>query len=137
MSVCTVLYFKCFCFEPKIQFSKMLKDVVKIITKNLDKIIDINHYPIPEAKTSILHHRPITIDVQGLADVFILLKLSFESQDACMVNLQIFETIYYGALEASCELAESKGVYGSYKGSSVSKDILQPRLSTTNCGDTE
>lgn len=102
-----------------------LKEVTKTVTKNLNKIIDVNYYPIPEAKRSNMRHRPIGIGVQGLADAFIMMRLPFESPEAHVLNQQIFETIYYGALEASCELAEELGPYETYEGSPVSKGILQ------------
>lgn len=102
-----------------------LKEVAKIATRNLNKIIDINYYPIPEAKRSNFRHRPIGIGVQGLADAFILLRMPFESTEAAKLNQQIFETIYYGALEASVELAEKFGPYETYEGCPVSKGILQ------------
>ncbi|CAH1956985.1 unnamed protein product [Acanthoscelides obtectus] len=102
-----------------------LKQITKVVTKNLNKIIDVNYYPIPEAKTSNMRHRPIGIGVQGLADAFILLRMPFESPEARLLNRQIFETIYYGALEASCEIAEREGPYSTYEGSPVSKGTLQ------------
>ncbi|CAO1365642.1 unnamed protein product [Diamesa tonsa] len=102
-----------------------LKEVAKIATKNLNKIIDVNYYPIPEAKRSNMRHRPIGIGVQGLADAFIMMRMPFESDEAFKLNQQIFETIYYGALEASSELAEVEGVYETYPGCPVSKGILQ------------
>ena len=102
-----------------------LKEITKVITRNLNKIIDVNYYPLPETKTSNMRHRPIGIGVQGLADAFILMRMPFESDEARKLNIQIFETIYYGALEASCELAEQDGPYSSYEGSPVSQGILQ------------
>ncbi|XP_049868519.1 ribonucleoside-diphosphate reductase large subunit [Pectinophora gossypiella] len=102
-----------------------LKDVTKTITRNLNKIIDVNFYPVPEAKKSNIRHRPIGIGVQGLADTFVLMRMPYESDAAIKLNQQIFETIYYGALEASCELAEKCGVYETYEGSPASKGILQ------------
>lgn len=102
-----------------------LKDVTKTVTRNLNKIIDVNYYPVPEAKRSNMRHRPIGIGVQGLADAFILMKYPYESDKAQLLNQQIFETIYYGALEASCEMAEKFGVYETYTGCPVSKGILQ------------
>ena len=102
-----------------------LKEVTKIVTRNLNKIIDINYYPIPEARKSNMRHRPIGIGCQGLADAFILMRLPYESEGASLLNQQIFETMYYGALEASCELAEKEGVYETYPGCPVSKGILQ------------
>ncbi|XP_014102585.1 ribonucleoside-diphosphate reductase large subunit [Bactrocera oleae] len=104
---------------------KRLKEVTKTVTRNLNKIIDINHYPIPEAKKSNFRHRPIGIGVQGFADALILMRYPYESDEAFRLNQQIFETIYYGALESSCELAEKYGTYETYVGSPVSKGILQ------------
>ncbi|XP_068411061.1 ribonucleoside-diphosphate reductase large subunit isoform X3 [Eschrichtius robustus] len=102
-----------------------LAEVTKVIVRNLNKIIDINYYPVPEASVSNRCHRPIGIGVQGLADAFILMRYPFESPEAQLLNKQIFETIYYGALEASCELAKEYGPYETYEGSPVSKGILQ------------
>jgi ribonucleoside-diphosphate reductase subunit M1 len=102
-----------------------LKEVSKTVTKNLNKIIEVNFYPVPEARRSNMRHRPIGIGVQGLADAFIMMRLPFESPEAMKLNQQIFETIYYGALEASCELAMELGTYETYPGSPVSKGILQ------------
>merc|ERR1739848_305645 len=102
-----------------------LKKITKIATKNLNKIIDVNYYPVEEAKSSNLRHRPIGIGVQGLADAFILMRYPFESPEAQLLNKQIFETIYYGALESSCESAEKFGPYETYEGSPVSKGIFQ------------
>ncbi|XP_053612791.1 ribonucleoside-diphosphate reductase large subunit [Plodia interpunctella] len=102
-----------------------LKEVTKIVTQNLNKIIDVNFYPVPEAKKSNMRHRPIGIGVQGLADTFVLMRIPYENESAIKLNQQIFETIYYGALEASCELAEKYGVYETYEGSPVSQGILQ------------
>ncbi|MDI9355641.1 MAG: ribonucleoside-diphosphate reductase subunit alpha [Chitinophagaceae bacterium] len=102
-----------------------LKEVTKTVTKNLNKIIDINFYPIKEAKISNTKHRPIGIGVQGLADAFILLRYPFDSPEAKQLNRDIFETIYYGALEASNELAERLGTYETYSGSPISQGILQ------------
>ena len=98
-----------------------LYEVTKVITKNLNKIIDINYYPIPEAKNSNFRHRPIGMGVQGLADAFQLMKLSFDSPEARRLNVDIFETIYFAALDASCELAAKKGTYESYPDSPVSR----------------
>ncbi|KAJ8919537.1 hypothetical protein NQ315_002158 [Exocentrus adspersus] len=102
-----------------------LKEITKLVTRNLDKIIDVNYYPVVEAENSNKRHRPIGIGVQGLADTFILLRMPFDSEQASLLNKQIFETIYYAALEASCELAEAQGTYSTYEGSPVSKGILQ------------
>lgn len=102
-----------------------LKAVTKVIVRNLNKIIDINYYPIPEAELSNKRHRPIGIGVQGLADAFILMRFPFDSPEAQELNKQIFECIYYAALESSCEMAEECGTYETYEGSPVSKGILQ------------
>lgn len=102
-----------------------LKETSKIVTRNLNKIIDANYYPLPQTKLSNMRHRPIGLGVQGLADAFILMRMPYESPEAQLLNKQIFETLYYGALEASCELAQTLGPYESYAGSPVSKGILQ------------
>lgn len=94
-----------------------------MVTRNLNKIIDINYYPVPEAERSNKRHRPIGIGVQGLADTFILMRYPFDSEEAQELNRKIFETIYYAALTASCELAERDGPYETYKGSPVSKGV--------------
>ncbi|AEN03641.1 ribonucleotide reductase [Yokapox virus] len=113
-----------FVINNKFDFNK-LREIVKIIVRNLNKIIDINKYPLPEAEFSNKTHRPIGIGVQGLADTFILLNYPFESSEARNLNIKIFETIYYSALEASCELAKLYGPYKTYNGSPISKGILQ------------
>lgn len=102
-----------------------LKFVSKVVTRNLNKIIDVNYYPVETARRSNMRHRPIGIGVQGLADAFILMRFPFDSEEARKLNRDIFETIYFGALEASCELAEKYGPYETYEGSPVSKGILQ------------
>lgn len=102
-----------------------LRDIVKTVTRNLNKIIDINYYPVPEARTSNLRHRPVGLGVQGLADVFQLMRLPFDSPEARRLNVDIFETIYFAALEASCKLAAADGPYETYTGSPASKDLLQ------------
>lgn len=104
---------------------KKLYEVAKIVTRNLNRVIDVNYYPIPEAERSNLRHRPVGIGVQGLADAFILMNFAFESEQACELNKHIFETIYYAAMEASMELARESGPYESYPGSPVSKGIFQ------------
>ncbi|OUM54135.1 hypothetical protein BVG19_g3485 [[Candida] boidinii] len=102
-----------------------LHEICKVITKNLNKIIDRNYYPVEEARTSNMKNRPIAVGVQGLADVFMKLRLPFDSEDAKELNIQIFETIYHAALEASVELAIRDGPYESYQGSPASQGILQ------------
>jgi len=105
-----------------------LHRVTKIVTKNLNKIIDCNLYPVPGAKLSNLRHRPIGIGVSGLADTFIRLGLPFTSDAAKELNEAIFETIYNAALEASVELAEQHGPYESFSGSPISIGQLQFNL---------
>ncbi len=102
-----------------------LHDITKVITRNLNRIIDINYYPIPEARNSNFRHRPIGIGVQGLADAFILMRMPFDSPEAVKLNKDIFETIYHAAVEESCSLAEKLGAYETFKGSPASKGILQ------------
>lgn len=102
-----------------------LFDVTYVITKNLNKIIDRNYYPIPEARNSNMRHRPIGLGVQGLADTFITLRLPFESEEARKLNSEIFETIYYASMTASKDLAKVDGPYETYEGSPVSKGVFQ------------
>ncbi|OXB71035.1 UNVERIFIED_CONTAM: hypothetical protein H355_006113 [Colinus virginianus] len=102
-----------------------LKAVVKVITRNLNRVIDRNHYPLPEARRSNMRHRPIGIGVQGLADAFMIMRYPFDSVEARVINKNIFECIYFAALEASCELAAIEGPYETYRGSPASEGILQ------------
>jgi ribonucleoside-diphosphate reductase alpha chain len=102
-----------------------LYEITKVVTRNLNKVIDINYYPVEEARKSNMRHRPIGIGVQGLADAFIMLRMSFDSDEARGLNKDIFETIYFGAMEASMELAKEHGAYETFKGSPVSKGIFQ------------
>jgi ribonucleoside-diphosphate reductase alpha subunit len=102
-----------------------LYEVSKIVAKNLNKVIDINYYPIIEAENSNMRHRPIGIGVQGLADTFCKMNLPFESAEAKQMNKDIFETIYFGAVEASMELAQVEGHYQTYPGSPASQGKLQ------------
>lgn len=105
-----------------------LYEVSRIVTRNLDNVIDYNYYPVPEAKNSNLKHRPIGIGVQGLADVFCILEIPFDSKDAIDLNTKIFETIYFGAVTESNHLAIEKGKYESFEGSPASKGLLQFHL---------
>ncbi|KAE9976571.1 ribonucleotide-diphosphate reductase subunit rnr1 [Venturia inaequalis] len=102
-----------------------LHEVVQTVIRNLNKIIDVNHYPVPEAYNSNSRHRPVGVGVQGLADAFLALRLPFESPEAKKLNIQIFETIYHAALTSSCKLAQEEGTYKTYEGSPVSQGILQ------------
>jgi ribonucleoside-diphosphate reductase alpha chain len=95
------------------------------MTQNLNKIIDSNYYPIPEARRSNMRHRPIGIGVQGLADAFILMRYPFDSEEARALNREVFETIYYAAMTASKDLAKEHGPYETYEGSPVSEGIFQ------------
>lgn len=102
-----------------------LLEVTKVITKNLNRIIEANSYPVPEARKSNMRHRPIGVGVQGLADVFILLGMPFDSKEARALNKAIFETLYFAAMTASMEIAQVEGTYESYAGSPVSQGIFQ------------
>lgn len=102
-----------------------LYDITYQVTKNLNKIIDNNYYPVVETRNSNLRHRPIGLGVQGLADVFILLRLPFESDMAKVLNKNIFETIYFAAMTASKDLAKEQGTYETYEGSPISKGQFQ------------
>lgn len=113
-----------FVIDGKFDHQKLF-EVTQAVTRNLNKIIDVNYYPIPEAENSNMRHRPIGIGVQGLADTFIMLRMPFDSDEAKGLNKDIFETIYYGALTASHELAKEHGAYQSYEGSPISQGIFQ------------
>lgn len=102
-----------------------LYDVTYVATKNLNRVIDVNYYPVPEAKNSNMRHRPIGLGVQGLADAFILMRMPFESPEAKKLNKDIFETIYFAAMTASKDEAIIDGAYETFKGSPVSKGIFQ------------
>ncbi|MFZ1378456.1 MAG: ribonucleoside-diphosphate reductase subunit alpha [Saprospiraceae bacterium] len=104
---------------------KKLEEVTRVITRNLNRIIDINYYPVEEARRSNFRHRPIGIGVQGLADAFILMRLPFDSEGAKKLNQEIFETIYYAAVSESCELAKKTGAYETFPGSPMSEGIFQ------------
>ncbi|MDH5604014.1 MAG: ribonucleoside-diphosphate reductase subunit alpha, partial [Cyclobacteriaceae bacterium] len=102
-----------------------LYDITYVVTKNLNKVIDVNYYPVVEARNSNMRHRPIGIGIQGLADAFSLLRMPFDSPEAQKLNKDIFETIYFAAMTASKDLAMKQGPYESIKGSPVSKGIFQ------------
>ena len=102
-----------------------LYEITKVATRNLNKVIDINYYPVEEARRSNMRHRPIGLGVQGLADTFIMLRMPFESDEARGLNKDIFETIYFAAMESSMEEARKHGPYETFKGSPVSKGIFQ------------
>jgi ribonucleoside-diphosphate reductase alpha chain len=110
--------------KPKYDFNA-LKDIAYTVTFNLNRVIDVNYYPTKETKTSNMKHRPIGIGVQGLADTFAILRIPFDSEEAKILDREIFETIYYGAMLASADLAEKEGAYESYKGSPLSEGLFQ------------
>lgn len=102
-----------------------LFEITRVVTRNLNKVIDINYYPIPEARNSNMRHRPIGLGVQGLADTFILLGMAFDSEAAKQLNKDIFETIYFAAVTESANQAEKHGPYETFKGSPMSKGMFQ------------
>ena len=110
--------------KPKYDFNA-LKDIAYTATFNLNRVIDVNYYPTEETRNSNLRHRPIGIGVQGLADTFAILKIAFESEEAKQLDRDIFETIYYGAMCASVDLAEKEGAYETFKGSPLSEGKFQ------------
>jgi ribonucleoside-diphosphate reductase alpha chain len=113
-----------FIINGKFDHNKLM-EVTMQVARNLNRIIDINYYPVPEAEKSNMRHRPIGIGIQGLADTFIKLRMPFESEEAQRLNEDIHETIYYGAMMASLELAKKNGPYESWKGSPISEGIFQ------------
>ncbi|KAG9258115.1 ribonucleoside-diphosphate reductase large chain [Emericellopsis atlantica] len=102
-----------------------LHETTRVVVRNLNKIIDVNYYPVIEARNSNMRHRPIGLGVQGLADAFLALRMPFESPEARQLNKQIFETIYHAAVTESVELAKEQGPYPTFKGSPASEGILQ------------
>jgi ribonucleoside-diphosphate reductase alpha subunit len=102
-----------------------LYEITRVVTRNLNKVIDINYYPVPEAENSNMRHRPIGLGVQGLADAFIMMRMPFDSAEARQLNKDIFETMYFAAMTESAALAEKHGAYESFKGSPLSKGEFQ------------
>lgn len=102
-----------------------LHDIVKCVTFNLNRVIDVNFYPVEKARRSNMRHRPVGIGVQGLADVYMMMGVPFDSPEAARINEEIFETMYHGALERSMELATEMGPYETFEGSPASLGILQ------------
>ena len=113
-----------FVIDGKFDHEKLF-NVTYRVTRNLDKVIDANYYPVPEARNSNMRHRPIGIGVQGLADAFILMRHAFDSSEAKQLNKEIFETIYYAAVTASKDLAMENGPYETWKGSPISDGVFQ------------
>ncbi|GAA4057482.1 ribonucleoside-diphosphate reductase subunit alpha [Flavobacterium chungnamense] len=107
---------------------ELLFNVTKRVTRNLNKVIDRNYYPVIEAENSNMRHRPVGLGVQGLADAFIMLRMPFTSDEAKQLNQEIFETLYFAAVTASMELAKQEGPYSSYEGSPISKGEFQHNL---------
>lgn len=112
-----------------------LHDISRVITRNLNRVIDRNYYPVEEAKVSNMRHRPIGIGVQGLADVYQLLRHPFDSDEAKQINKNIFETIYHASLTESCTLAQEEGAYETFKGSPASQGELQYHMWNTEPSD--
>jgi ribonucleoside-diphosphate reductase alpha chain len=109
-----------------------LRQVVKVAIRNLNQVIDINYYPTPETKNSNMRHRPVGLGVQGLADVFALMRAPWESEEAAEINQRIFEHIYFAAVESSCEIAQGGTPYSTFEGSPMSKGIFQYDMWTAN-----
>ncbi len=107
---------------------QLLFDVTKRVTRNLNKVIDRNYYPVEEARNSNMRHRPVGLGVQGLADAFIMLRLPFTSDEAKKLNQEIFETLYFAAVTASMEMAKEEGPYSTFEGSPISKGEFQFNL---------
>jgi ribonucleoside-diphosphate reductase alpha chain len=105
-----------------------LRQVVGVIVRNLNRVIDINYYPTPETRRSNMRHRPIGLGVQGLADVFAMLGMAWETPEAAALNQEIFEHIYYAAVDESANLALKEGPYETFQGSPASRGLLQPQL---------
>jgi len=107
---------------------KLLFNVTKRVTRNLNKVIDRNYYPVKEAENSNMRHRPVGLGVQGLADAFIMLRMPFTSDEAKKLNQEIFETLYFAAVTASMEMAKEEGPYSTFKGSPISQGEFQHNL---------
>jgi ribonucleoside-diphosphate reductase alpha chain len=125
-SVCNLASIALPTYVEQKQFNyNMLRKVVKVAIKNLNRVIDINFYPTPETKRSNMRHRPVGLGVQGLADVFALMRVPWESEKAAELNQRIFEHIYFAAVESSCECAQQEGPYETFEGSPMSQGIFQ------------
>ena len=128
-AVCNLASLSLPAFVSKGEFDyQELRRVVRVAVRNLNRVIDINYYPTPETRRSNMRHRPVGLGVQGLADVFAMLRMSWESAAAADLNQRIFEHIYYAAVAASAELAETEGAYETFAGCPASKGLLQPDL---------
>lgn len=129
IAVCNLASLSLPMFVENGQFNhQLLFDVTKRVTRNLNKVIDRNYYPVKEAENSNMRHRPVGLGVQGLADAFIMLRLPFTSDEAKKLNQEIFETLYFAAVTASMEMAKEEGSYSTFKGSPISKGEFQFNL---------
>ncbi len=129
VAVCNLASISLPMFVEKGQFNhELLFNVTKRVTRNLNKVIDRNYYPVIEAENSNMRHRPVGLGVQGLADAFIMMRLPFTSDEAKEVNQEIFETLYFAAVTASMEMAKEEGPYSTYEGSPISKGEFQHNL---------
>jgi ribonucleoside-diphosphate reductase alpha chain len=129
IAVCNLASLSLPMFVENKQFNhELLFTVTKRVTRNLNKVIDRNYYPVQEAENSNMRHRPIGLGVQGLADAFIMLRLPFTSDEAKKLNQEIFETLYFAAVTASMELAKEEGPYSTFKGSPISQGEFQHNL---------
>ena len=111
-------------FKPTFNFEKLI-EVMEVVVRNLNKVIDVNYYPVKETEISNKRHRPMGIGVQGLADVFAKMRIPFDSPEGSKLNRNIFETMYYGAMVASHKLALEEGAYSTFKGSPISQGKFQ------------
>jgi len=129
IAVCNLASISLPMFVENKQFNhELLFTVTKRVTRNLNKVIDRNYYPVKEAENSNLRHRPVGLGVQGLADAFIMLRMPFTSDEAKKLNQEIFETLYFAAVTASMELAKEEGPYSTFEGSPISQGEFQHNL---------
>lgn len=129
IAVCNLASISLPMFVENGQFNhELLYNVTKRVTRNLNKVIDRNYYPVPEAENSNMRHRPVGLGVQGLADAFILLRMPFTSDEAKKLNQEIFETLYFAAVTASMEMAKEEGAYSTFEGSPISQGEFQYNL---------
>ncbi|UOK42915.1 MULTISPECIES: ribonucleoside-diphosphate reductase subunit alpha [Flavobacterium] len=136
IAVCNLASISLPMFVENGQFNhELLYDVTKRVTRNLNKVIDRNYYPVQEAENSNLRHRPVGLGVQGLADAFILMRMPFTSDEAKKLNQEIFETIYFAAVTTSMEMAKEEGPYSTFAGSPISQGEFQYNLWGLNDGD--
>lgn len=136
IAVCNLASISLPMFVENGQFNhELLFNVTKRVTRNLNKVIDRNYYPVPEAENSNMRHRPVGLGVQGLADAFILLRMPFTSDEAKKLNQEIFETLYFAAVTASMEMAKEEGPYSTFEGSPISQGEFQYNLWGLTDGD--